>query len=166
MNILIMIGLSLLTLISGLLTWFGISGPLILATATLLWGYFTHFGSVSVAQVIGVLLVAGGLELIEFLLGGLAARYYGASSKSMWFAILGGILGTIIGASLFVFIGALIGLLGGSYLGAYVSELSQGRPETEAARAALGALLGNVASKTLKMVATFVMGIWLIRQVV
>jgi len=166
MNILIIIALSLLTLISGLITWLGISGPVILGVVTLLWGYFTHFESVSVGQVIVVWVVAGGLELVEFFLGGLAARNYGASSRSMWLAILGGILGTIIGAGLFVFIGALVGLLAGSYLGAYIGELSLGRSETEAAHAAMGALLGNVAGKALKMVATFVMGIWLIQQVV
>lgn len=166
MNILIAFGLGLLTLIAGVVTWFGISGPLIIAIVTLLWGFFGHFHTVSGGQVLVVLLIAGGLELIEFLLGGLAARYYGASSRSMWMAILGGFVGTIIGAGLFVFIGALVGLLAGSYLGAYLGELSQGRSETEAVRAAMGALMGNVASKTLKMAATFVMGIWLIRQVI
>jgi len=92
MNILIIIALSLLTLISGLITWLGISGPVILGVVTLLWGYFTHFESVSVGQVIVVWVVAGGLELVEFFLGGIAARNYGASSRSMWLAILGGIL--------------------------------------------------------------------------
>lgn len=166
MDILIGIGLGLLTLVAAGVTWLGISGPVILAIVTLLWGIFGQFETVSGAQVFVVVLIAAGLELVEFLMGGLAARYYGASSRSMWLAILGGVVGTIIGAGLFVFVGALLGLLAGSYAGAYLGELSQGRSESEAARAAMGALLGNVASKTLKMIATLVMGFWLIQHVI
>lgn len=166
MDILIAIGLGLLTLVAAGVTWLGISGPVILAAVTLLWGFLGHFETVSGTQVFVVVLIAAGLELVEFFLGGLAARYYGASSRSMWLAILGGVVGTIIGAGLFVFVGALLGLLAGSYAGAYLGELSQGRSESEAARAAMGSLLGNVASKTLKMIATFVMGIWLIQHVI
>lgn len=166
MNILIGIGLGLLTLVAAGVTWLGISGPVILAVVTLLWGFFSQFETVSGIQVLVVVLIAGGLELVEFLLGGLAARYYGAGSRSMWLAILGGVIGTIIGAGLFVFVGALVGLLFGSYAGAYLGELSQGRSEAEATRAAMGALLGSVASKALKMIATIVMGIWLIQHVI
>lgn len=166
MDILIAIGLGLLTLIAAGVTWLGIPGPAILAVVTLILGILGNFEAVSGTQVGAVVIIAVGLELVEFFLGGLSARYYGASSRSMWLAILGGVVGTIIGASLFVFVGALLGLLAGSYAGAYLGELSQGRSESEAARAAMGALLGNVVSKTLKMIATFVMGVWLIRQVI
>ena len=165
MSILIGIGLALLTLVAAIITWFGISGPLILAGVTLLWGIFSHFQTISGGQVLTVVLIALGLEAVEIFLSGWAAGQYGATRKSMWFAILGGFLGTIAGASLFLFFGALLGLLAGSYLGAYLGELSAGKSEQAASRAALGALIGNIAGKSIKMAAAVVMGGWLIQQV-
>ena len=161
MDILIIIGLILFTLIVALVTWIGIPGTFIMSFVVLFCGWLTGFEVIGAHHIFTVFGVSILLEVVEFLMGGLAARYYGASTRSAIFAILGGIVGTIIGAGIFFPIGALLGLLIGSYLGAYLSEKIAGKPDAEAARAALGTVIGNVASKTLKSTTVVIIGIWL-----
>jgi uncharacterized protein YqgC (DUF456 family) len=161
MNVLIIIGIVLFSLVVALLTWIGVPGTFIISFFVLLCGWLSGFAAVTVTHFAAILGISILLEGVEFLMGGLAARYYGASRRSAIFAILGGIIGTIVGAAILIPIGALIGLLTGSYLGAYVSEKFSGKSDTDSARAALGAVLGNIVSKTLKSTAVVVIGIWL-----
>jgi uncharacterized protein YqgC (DUF456 family) len=161
MNVLIIIGIVLFSLVVALLTWIGVPGTFIISFFVLLCGWLSGFEAVTFTHFAAILGISILLEGVEFLMGGLAARYYGASRRSAIFAILGGIIGTIIGAAIIIPIGALIGLLTGSYVGAYVSEKFSGKSDADSARAALGAVLGNIVSKTLKSTAVVVIGIWL-----
>ena len=106
------------------------------------------------------------LELLEYALSGLAAKYTGAEKRSAFLAIAGGLLGTIILGSLFFVVGALLGLFLGSYLGAYWGELQAGKAKTDARRAALGALMGSIAGKVIKSAMTVVIGVWMIQEVI
>ena len=162
MNVLVIIGIVLFSLVIALLTWIGVPGTFIMSFFVLLCAWLNGFAAVTFTHFIAILGIAIILEGVEFFMGGLAARYYGASRRSAIFAILGGIIGTIVGAGIIIPIGALIGLLTGSYLGAYLSEKFSGKPDADAARAALGAVLGNIVSKTLKSTAVVVIGIWLV----
>ena len=155
------VGIILSVLIAVCVTWLGIPGTFLIAVAALIWGGLTDFHLIT----IGVILVLFGvsilLEITELLLGGLAARYCGASRRSAVCSIIGGILGTIIGAGVLFLIGAFAGLLAGAYLGAFLSEAMSGKSISESNRVALGTVLGNVASKGIKSTAVILMGIWI-----
>jgi len=166
MQVLIVIGIGLLTLILALITWVGVPGTFLMSIFALICGWSTHFTSITVTHILFFFAIAVLLEGIEFFMGGLAARYYGASRRSAVFAILGGIAGTIIGVGILVPFGALVGLFVGSYLGAYLSEKFSGKPNADAARAALGTVIGNVASKTLKSTTVVIIGVWVIRALI
>jgi len=161
MDVLIIIGIILFTIVVALVTWIGVPGTFIMSVFVLVCGWITGFAAVTATHVLTIFAISIALEVVEFFMAGVAARYYGASRRSAVFAILGGITGTIIGVSILVPVGALIGLFAGSYLGAYLGEKLSGKTDADAARAALGTVLGNVASKTLKSTAVVIIGIWL-----
>lgn len=161
MDIVIITGIILFTLVIALITWIGVPGTFIMSVLVLVCGWITGFAAISGSHIFTIFAVSIFLEVVEFLMSGVAARYYGAERRSAIFAILGGVIGTIIGVSILVPIGALIGLITGSYLGAYLGEKLSGKSDARAARAALGAVLGNVVSKTLKSTAVLIIGIWL-----
>jgi uncharacterized protein YqgC (DUF456 family) len=121
----------------------------------------TDYHSITVGVILALFGVSILFEIMELLLGGLAARYYGASRRSAVCAIIGGILGTIIGAGVLFLIGAFAGLLAGSYLGAFLSEAMSGKSISVSNQAALGTVLGNVAGKGIKSTAVIFMGIWI-----
>ncbi|MBA7621916.1 MAG: DUF456 family protein [Calditrichaeota bacterium] len=161
MDVLIIIGIILVTIVIALVTWIGVPGTFIMSVFVLVCGWITGFAAVTATHVLTIFAISIALEVAEFFMAGVAARYYGASRRSAVFAILGGLAGTIIGVSIIVPIGALVGLFAGSYLGAYLGEKLSGKTDTGAARAALGAVLGNVVSKTLKSTAVVIIGVWL-----
>ncbi len=161
MDVLIIIGIILFTIVVALITWIGVPGTFIMSVFVLVCGWITGFTAITPTHVIVIFAISIVLEVVEFFMGGLAARYYGASRRSALFAILGGIAGTIIGVSILVPIGALVGLFTGSYLGAYLGEKLSDKTDADSGRAALGTVLGNVVSKTLKSTAVVIIGIWL-----
>lgn len=105
------------------------------------------------------------LEILEFSLGGLVAKYTGAENRSIFLAILGGVFGTILLGSLFLVVGALLGLCFGSYLGVYFGEKQAGKSAREARKSALAVLLGNLAAKVLKTAMTLSNAIWMMMEI-
>jgi uncharacterized protein YqgC (DUF456 family) len=107
-------------------------------------------------------------ELVDNLLSMMGVRKLGGSSKTMWWAALGG----LVGAFVFSWVSGLTGLLGliggpagfivgvimpplaggllGGYLAGYWFELRQGREREAARRAGWGALLGRLAGGAAK----------------
>jgi len=166
MEVLIIIGVVLLTALAVVVTWLGVPGTFIMAVIALIGGWITDFAVLTTGQVLIMFAVSIVLEVAEFFLSGLAVKYFGAGNRTAIFAIAGGIVGTIIGAGMLFLAGAFFGLLAGSYAGAYLSEILEGRTSTEAARTAFGAVMGNVVSKVLKSTAVIVMGVWLGRVLV
>ena len=160
-QILVWIGLISLALI----TWLGLSGPLILAVLAWIWGIFQGFHSLTPSRLLLLTLIAGGLELLDYGLTFVFTRLTGAEKRSSWAAVVGGLLGTILGGELFFLIGAVGGMLAGAYLGAYWSERSLGKPAEQARKSALSAVAGNLTARALKSMATLLMGWWLIQWV-
>ncbi len=161
MDVLIIIGIMLFTVVVALITWIGVPGTFIISVLVLVCGWITGFAAITLTRVLVIFAISITLEVVEFFMAGVAARYYGASRRSAVFTVLGGITGTIIGVSILVPVGALVGLFAGSFLGAYLGEKLSGKTDADAARAALGTVLGNVVSKTLKSTAVVIIGIWL-----
>ncbi|GEM_PF-263288 len=163
MEVLIIIGFIILTVLAVILTWIGIPGTFIMAVVAFIGGWMTDYATLTVGHILIMFAVSIILEVVEFFLGGLAVKYFGAGNRTAIFAIAGGIAGTIIGAGMLFLAGAFFGLLAGSYAGAYLSEILEGKTGAEAVRTAFGAVMGNVVSKVLKSTAVIIMGVWMIR---
>jgi len=165
MEILALLLIIIATVISAGLIWFNLPGSFLMLLFISIWAWTGEFALISMTELGIILALLILLEVMEFALSGLAARYTGAEKRSAFLAIVGGLLGTIILGSLFFIAGALIGLFLGSYLGTYWGEKQAGKTAVEARKAALGALMGSVAGKLLKSAATIVIGVWMIREI-
>jgi uncharacterized protein YqgC (DUF456 family) len=111
-------------------------------------------GWATIAVVAALALVAEGLEWW------LSARYtrkYGGSRRAGWGALLGGFIGALVGVPVPV-IGSVLGGLVGSFVGALVAEYSVTGHGPTAHRAAMGSLVGRVATIVVKTGIGFTIG--------
>ena len=94
----------------------------------------------------GMLLVLGLLAaltwVVDFLAGAYGARRFGASSRAVVGAALGGLVGLFFGVA---------GVLLGPFVGAVLGELSAQRSLGDAGRAGVGTTLGLVIGLALKL---------------
>jgi len=88
------------------------------------------------------------MQVIEFFLGAVGARRYGASKR--------GIIGGMIGALGGIFLG-LPGIIFGPFIGAVLGELSAQRDLHAAGRAGLGTTIGLVIGSAAKLAIAFSM---------
>lgn len=88
------------------------------------------------------------MQVIEFFLGAVGARRYGASKRG----ILGGMIGAIGG----LFLG-LPGIIFGPFIGAVLGELSAQRGLHAAGRAGIGATIGLIIGSAAKLAVAFSM---------
>ena len=131
-----------------------------------IWAWLGDFVIISTSELLIVFVLMLLMEVVEYGLSGLAAKYSGSENRSAFLAVLGGFLGTIIMGTLFFVVGAVLGLFIGSYLGVFWGEKQSGKSNKVARKAALGALMGTVTAKVLKTAMTIVIGLWMIVEVV
>ena len=165
MEILTLLLILTITTISAVTIWVNLPGSFLMLAFIFIWAWFGDFVLISVTEISIILALLILLEILEFALSGLAAKYSGAEKSSAIRAIIGGVMGTIVLGSVFFIVGAILGLFIGSYLGAYWGEQQAGKSKAEAHKAALGALLGSVAGKLLKSASTVIIGVWMIREI-
>jgi uncharacterized protein YqgC (DUF456 family) len=166
MQILALLLILTITAISAITIWLNLPGSFLMLIFIFIWAWIGGFALISVSELFIILGIMLFLEVLEFSLGGIAAKFTGAEKRSIFLAIIGGLVGTIFLGSLFFILGALLGLFLGSYLGAYWGERQAGKTPENARRAALGALLGSIAAKVIKSAMTVIIGIWMIKEVV
>jgi hypothetical protein len=142
-----------------------IPGTFIISGIILLIGLFTKFSFIDPWQITLLFILSIILELMEFLLGAIVAKYFGASNRSAMLAVVGGIMGIIIGTSILPLIGTLAGLFAGAYSGVYIGEISSGKTAKESARSAFGACIGTLLSKFIKSASVVIIGLWFIKQI-
>ncbi len=116
---------------------------LILAVAT--WA-----GAVSPLLFIGLLVLAGLAELLEWIAVDRLGRKYGGTQRTFWGALVGGIVGAIVGTPVPV-IGSLLGVFAGTMVGAAIATWTLVKDSDAALKAGWGALLGRAAAVALKM---------------
>ena len=102
-------------------------------------GEFAYLGVREIA--IGALLAGLSLAL-DYLTTVLGARYYGASSRGVWGALIGAVVGVVFFPP--------FGFLLGAVVGAIAAELASGRALAEAGRAGLGTLIGTLGGVVVK----------------
>lgn len=105
---------------------------------------------VSVWLGVGLVVVAGLAEVVEWMLAGRFARRYGGSRRAGWGALIGSLAGAVIGVPVPV-IGSMVGAFVGAFAGALVAELSYSPQLVPATRVATGALLGRIAAVAMKV---------------
>jgi hypothetical protein len=88
-------------------------------------------------------------EVLEFTLAARYTRKYGGSKRAGWGAAAGGLVGAIVGVPIPI-VGSVVAAFLGSFLGALLAEYSLGRGHLDAGRSGWGALVGRVASTTVK----------------
>ncbi|MBT3253319.1 MAG: DUF456 domain-containing protein [Candidatus Marinimicrobia bacterium] len=165
MEILTLLLIITITAISAVTIWMNLPGSFLMLVFILIWAWFGDFVLISLTEIFIIFGLLVLLEILEFALSGLAAKYGGAEKRSAFLAVIGGVLGTIVLGSLFFIVGAILGLLIGSYLGAYWGEHQAGKAPDEARRAALAALMGSIAGKLLKSATTVIIGVWMIQEI-
>jgi uncharacterized protein YqgC (DUF456 family) len=116
----------------------------------------------SIATLVAITGLATVAEITEFVTGVVGSRKAGGTRWGAVGAIVGGIVGAIL-ATPFIpipILGSLIGACGGACLGAWGLELAGGRKMRESARSCVGAGVGTLAGRIVKLVAGI--AIWLI----
>lgn len=93
------------------------------------------------------------VTLIDYLVPPLATRKFGGSR----FGVLGSILGVLAGLVLFPPWGILIF----PFVGAYLGEMINGAQASQARRAAVGTVIGQMTGTLLKVVFTIVIGYYI-----
>src|SRR5262245_34892437 len=115
--------------------------PLVFA-GLVLAAWAEHFAYVGPGMLVVLGLLAALTYVVDFLAGAFGARRFGASSRAVVGAALGGLVGLFFG---------IAGVLLGPFVGAVLGELSAQRSLGEAGRAGVGATLGLVIGLALKI---------------
>lgn len=100
-----------------------------------------------------VIVVAIGVlgELCEMGLQIVHGRKFGSTGTGTVGGVIGAIAGAILMAPLFFGLGAFVGALAGAWTGCFLFELMKGRSVSEAARAALGCMIGRFFGTVCKL---------------
>jgi uncharacterized protein YqgC (DUF456 family) len=115
--------------------------PLLLA-GLVLAAWADDFAYVGPGMLVVLGILAGLTYVADFLAGAVGARRFGASSRAVVGAALGGLVGLFFG---------LAGVLLGPFIGAVLGELSARRSLGDAGRAGVGATLGLAVGLALKI---------------
>jgi len=144
-----------------LLGFVGLIAPILPGSAFLLAGFFlgayiddfayVGWGTLSVLVLLAIL-----MHVIDFVMGAIGAKRFGASRRGM----TGGLIGALVG-----FFFGLPGIFLGPFVGAVLGELSFGRDLHAAGRAGMGATLGMAVGAALKLAIVFSMiGIFVVMR--
>jgi hypothetical protein len=156
--ILIIIVSSLMT--AGLLGTFLplLPGLPLIYLAFVVYGFFTSWVDFGINFMLVWGIVTLLLIFLDYYIGAMGAKKYGASPAGVWGAIIGGVLGII-------FLGFL-GIIAGPFLGAFIGEVLAGKTHASALRASWGTLVGYLAGTMFKviigiiMIGSFIWQVW------
>ena len=140
---------------------------MVVCTALLAWWKWGdpatgQAGMFSLATLITIVALATIGEFAEFFTGVVGSQKAGGSRRGSIGALSGGLVGAIAATFLIPIpiLGSLIGACGGACLGAWGFELSGGRKMTESAQSGIGAGVGTLAGRIVKL--AIGIAIWLI----
>jgi hypothetical protein len=129
----------------------GLPGTAIIFADVLVLSFITHFEKIDWKILLILAVMAFCAELIEHLLTVAGASKLGSSRRGILGAIIGAIILGIILSPLFFGLGALIGAVSGAFLGAFLLELTANKKVAEAAKAAIGSMLGRITAIVIKI---------------
>jgi uncharacterized protein YqgC (DUF456 family) len=153
-----------LAVLAGLLAVvIGLSGNFILLGLALLVGWIGNFAELGWKTWFLLLALAVVGEVVEALLGVVAARGFGATRWGMIGTFVGGILGAVAGSAVLPVVGSLLGAFLGAFAGALAGELLRGRRAGESLRAGTGAFLGKLVALSFKLAIGVVIAVFTLR---
>jgi len=141
----------------------GLSGNFILLGLALLVAWIGKFAVLGWGTWFLLLGLAVLGEIVEAVLGVVAARGFGATRWGMIGTFLGGILGAVAGSAVLPVVGSLLGAFLGAFLGALGGELLRGRRARESLRAGTGAFLGKMVALSFKLAIGVVIAVFTLR---
>ncbi len=139
----------------------------VISTAAIVWWQWGNAerGGVemfSIWTLVAIIVIAVAAELAEFFTGVFGAAKAGATKRGSFGAIVGGIVGAIAATFLIPIpiLGSILGACVGAGLGAWGFEMAGGRKFSESAKSGVGAGVGTLAGRVVKIVSGVV--IWLV----
>lgn len=119
-------------------------------------------GMYSAGLLVAIVLLAALGELLEFAAGMAGAKRAGSGRRGAMGAVVGGGAGAIVGSLLIPvpLVGSLMGGCAGAGIGAFSCELAGGRDRADSLRAAIGAGLGSLTGRVIKLCVAAV--IWIV----
>jgi uncharacterized protein YqgC (DUF456 family) len=151
-------GLYLGLLLGLFLVPLGLPGNWLILGIALLKAILSDFQGLTLWWLLLLLALALLGEAIEFLLGVLVAKRYGASKWGMFGAFFGGLIGGIVGTPLlFPGIGTMIGAFFGAFMGAFLCEYLYRMRSDVSFQAGIGAFIGRILAIVLKLEIGFAM---------
>lgn len=107
------------------------------------WTDFIHQGAEGYENTLWILLFFVILvTVLDYVVPILGTKKYGGSKRGVWGATIGVVLGLFFGP---------LGIIIGPFLGAYIGEISTGKKDREALRAAWGSFMGFLLGVGLKL---------------
>lgn len=158
----------MLIFIKGLVVIFSILGVLgtfvpvlpgtpLIAIGGLIYGFATHFHTLTITDVILLIGLSVLAEGLDYLMSVLGAKKFGASKAGL----LGGSLGVFAGLLLM----GPVGIIAGPFMGAILAEVLTGRRFGEAIRVGAGSLIGVLGGMLMTFIISVVMAIWVLIEV-
>jgi uncharacterized protein len=136
---------------------FGFPGTVIILLDAALYAAVTGFERIGFKILLTLLILSILAELTDFAVGMAGAVKFGASRKSFWASIIGGLIGAVLLASFFFGLGAVAGGFFGGFAGILIAELLRQNRLKLALRATWGAILGRSAGMCVKGLLALIM---------
>lgn len=144
----------IITIISGISLIFSLPGLLFVAIINTLLALYKGIAGRELYVILAWLLWVvpeGG----EYLLSFVASKLASASSRTAFFAILGGIIGAVVGAPFLLGFGAILGVMIGSFIAAFVVHLFEGNDLFSSIKVGMAVMISKVVAMLIRFVALF-----------
>ena len=129
---------------------YGLPGTFIILTDVVIYAWITNFEKIGLKIIIILILIPLFAEAMDFLLGVIGAKKYGASKRGVIASVIGGIVGAILMTPLLLGLGAIIGAFLGGAAGTFLVEYFEDKKLKSAFRMGYGVMLGKIAGVFLK----------------
>lgn len=156
-EILIILGLTLLCMIACALTAVRLPGTWAVLTIAVVYSWlndWTRVGPLILAILLGLCVVG---EIIELLSSAVLARRAGSSRQAAWAGLLGGLVGMFVFTIPVPVLGTVFGALLGCFTGAAIAELAVRDDWRQGTRVGVFAAIGFVLGTTAKLGVTMMM---------
>ena len=112
-------------------------------------------------------LVCAVITVLDYVVPVWGTKKFGGTKAGTRGSTIGLIVGIIVLPLLGIVIGpfGILGILGGPFVGAYIGEKMGGTPDEKAWRSAFGSFVGFLTGTFMKLVYTFVIGYFVIKDI-
>ena len=129
---------------------FGFPGTAVILIDAFIYAAVTGFEKIGIKVLLTLLILAGLAEIADFAVGMAGAMRFGASRRSFWGFLVGGLIGASLLAPFLLGLGIIAGAFLGGFLGMTAMELLQRNRLKPSLRAAWGGVLGRAAGIVVK----------------